>query len=233
MDNTKLSYLDEQEVAQIQQGFLTKTYGWMVLGLAITAITAWYMFDSMFFEFLFENTMLFWILLLGELALVWGISAGINRLSKTAAGALFFLYSFLNGVTLSFLLAIYTAESIQSVFMLSALMFGCLSAFGYFTKRNLSAMGSFMFMGLIGIIGASILNIFMQSSAIHFAISVIGVLVFAGLTAYDTQKLKAMSLELYENGELASKGAIVGALNLYLDFINLFLMLLRLFGGRR
>jgi uncharacterized protein len=231
--NESVKYMDEQAIAQVQQGFLTKVYGWMVLGLLITGITAWYVFDSMLYVELFANSMFFWLIMFGEIALVWGISAGINKLSKASASLLFFLYSFLNGLTLSVILAVYTAESVQNVFLLSAVMFGSLSAYGYFTKKNLSAVGSFMFMGLIGVIGVSVLNIFIHSSALNFAISVIGVLVFAGLTAYDTQKLKQMSLGLSEDGELASKGAIVGALSLYLDFINLFLMLLRLFGGRR
>ncbi len=230
--NERISYMSEQDIVRAQQSFLSRVYAWMVGGLLLTGAAAWYVASSGAYYMIFANNLIFWGLIIGELVLVAVISSKIESMSKATAGGLFLLYSVLNGITLSAIFVIYTAESIQNVFFISAAMFGALSAFGFFTKRNLSGIGSFMFMGLIGVLIAGLINMFIGSSALDFAISIIGVIVFAGLTAWDTQKLKAMYSLQFENQEMAAKGAINGALMLYLDFINLFLFLLRLFGRR-
>jgi FtsH-binding integral membrane protein len=173
-----------------------------------------------------------WVLVLAPVALVFWLSFGIQRMSTSTAQLVFWGYSALMGVSLSSIFAVYTAQSITQVFFISAATFGAMSLYGYTTKRDLTGMGSFLFMGLIGIIIASIVNIFLQSGPLGFAISAIGVLVFVGLTAYDTQKIKEMYY-VGDDGTVAGRKAIMGALTLYLDFINLFLMLLRLFGDRR
>ena len=176
------------------------------------------------------NRLVFFVLIIAELGLVFFISARADRLAPTTASGLFALYSALNGVTLSVILVVYTGESIATTFLITAGMFGALALWGSTTRRSLAGMGQFMFMGLIGLVLASIVGIFWQSDALQFLISVVGVIVFTGLTAYDAQRLKQMALALPE-GQVAGY-AIVGALSLYLDFINLFLMLLR-FTGRR
>lgn len=230
MDNT-ISTMGQDAIAQAQTQFLSKVYAWMFGGLLLTAFTAWYVFDSGMYVTVYSSGLIF-PLIIGELILVFVLSARIEKMARTTASLLFLGYSLLNGITLSVILAAYTLESIQEVFFITAAMFAALSAYGYFTKKSLSGIGSFLFMGLIGIIIAGFVNIFMASSALSFAISVIGVVVFAGLTAYDTQRLKNMYVLMYENEDTAAKGAIIGALQLYLDFINLFLFLLRLFGNR-
>ena len=223
--------MGQDAIAQAQTQFLSKVYAWMFGGLLLTAFTAWYVFDSGMYVTVYSSGLIF-PLIIGELILVFVLSARIEKMARTTASLLFLGYSLLNGITLSVILAAYTLESIQEVFFITAAMFAALSAYGYFTKKSLSGIGSFLFMGLIGIIIAGFVNIFMASSALSFAISVIGVVVFAGLTAYDTQRLKNMYVLMYENEDTAAKGAIIGALQLYLDFINLFLFLLRLFGNR-
>lgn len=232
MQEQYISKTDEYGIARAQADFLAKVYAWMVGGLLITAATSWYTFSSGLFVTIAQNPILFFGLIIGELVMVFTLSAKVEKMSKSTAALLFLGYSMLNGLTLACILATYTSESIQQVFFISAAMFAALSAFGYFTKRNLSGVGSFMFMGLIGIIIASVVNIFMASSALNFAISFIGVLVFAGLTAFDTQKIKEMYELQIQGDEIAAKGAIMGALALYLDFINLFLFLLRILGNR-
>jgi FtsH-binding integral membrane protein len=172
------------------------------------------------------------VLMLATLGLVMFISFRIDRLQYTTALGLFMLYAALLGAALSTIFVQYTGVSITRVFFISAASFGAMSLYGYTTQRNLSAFGSFLIMGLIGIIIASIVNIFLASSALTFAISVVGVLVFAGLTAWDTQKIKEM-YNVYDDGAVSGRKAVMGALTLYLDFINLFLMMLRLFGDRR
>jgi FtsH-binding integral membrane protein len=226
-----ISTLSQDSIAQAQTDFLSKVYAWMFGGLLLTAFTAWYVFDSQLYITIASSGLMF-PLIIGELILVFVLSARIEKMSRTTAAVLFLGYSFLNGLTLSVILAVYTLESIQEVFFITAAMFAALSAYGYFTKKSLSGIGNFLFMGLIGIIIAGVVNIFMDSSALNFAISVIGVVIFAGLTAYDTQRLKEMYVLMYENEDMAAKGAIIGALQLYLDFINLFLFLLRIFGNR-
>jgi uncharacterized protein len=231
--NINTSALSTDAIQQAQQAFLTKVYAWMVAGLAITATVSWFTLDTYsVLEFIFNNN-LFFPLFLGELALVWVLSANIHKFSQSTAMMLFVAYAVMNGLTLSVIFLYYTGESIMSVFSISAVSFAALSAYGYFTKRDLSGMRSFLFMGLIGIIVASVVNMFLQSSMWDFVISYAGVLVFAGLTAYDTQKIKNQYAVEFEGGEVAGKMAIMGALHLYLDFINLFLFLLRILGNRR
>lgn len=221
--------------------FVRSVYNWMCMGLGLTGLVAWYVSGNDAIRGLVFNsetggvTPLFWILAIAELALVFSISGMVNRMRGTTATALFILYAALNGVTLSFIFLAYTKASIASTFFICALTFLACSIYGWTTKKDLTSIGSFMFMGLIGIIIASVANIFLRSPAVYYAVSYIGVAVFVGLTAYDTQKIKNMAMTQPADigGDVARKGAILGALSLYLDFINLFLMLLRIFGGGR
>ncbi len=231
MNQSFVNPVQDKTVVQAQQQYLSKVYGWMVGGLLLTAGTAWWVASTPAVFEAIIGMMLF--LVLAEFGLVIFLSARIGKMSKNAAILSFLAFSFINGLTLSVILQIYTEESIYSTFIITAVMFGALSLYGFTTKKSLSGVGSFMFMGLIGIIVASIVNMFIASSALNFAISIIGVVVFAGLTAWDTQKLKEMYLIQEQGNDMATKGAIIGALTLYLDFINLFLFLLRLFGNRR
>jgi FtsH-binding integral membrane protein len=212
--------------------FLTKVYAWMFAGLLITAITAFAVSTSQtLLETLVLNRIIFWGLLFAQLGVVFYLSARVNSMAPGTAAALFILYSALVGVTSSVILLIYTGSSIASTFVITAGMFGATAVFGTVTKRSLAGLGHFMFMGLIGLILASIVGFFWQSDALQFVISVVGVLVFTGLTAWDAQRLKQMAVAL-PDGRTGSY-AVVGALSLYLDFINLFFFLLRLSGGRR
>lgn len=213
-----------------QNALIRQVYAWMGGGLAITAFMALVTLSSpAILAAITGNRLVFYALLFGELALVFTLSGAINRLSSTTATLLFIAYSALNGVTLSVVALVYTRNSIASTFVITAGMFGAMSIYGYITKRDLTAWGSFLFMGLIGVVIASIVNIFVGSSAVSWIISGIGVIVFTGLTAYDTWKIKEMAAQ----GVEGRKPAILGALTLYLDFINLFLMLLRFTGNRR
>jgi FtsH-binding integral membrane protein len=212
--------------------FLGKVYGWMFLGLLITTGTAFVVASSeVLIGTLIGNRILFWGLVFGQLGLVWWMSAKVETMSPAMAAALFLIYSATVGITTSVILLVYTASSIASTFLVTAGMFGALALFGTFTKRSLAGVGQFMFMGLIGLIIAMIVNIFWANDALSFVISVVGVLVFTGLTAWDAQQLKHMAVAL-PDGRVGSY-AVVGALTLYLDFINLFFFLLRLLGGRR
>ena len=215
--------------------FMRGVYQWMAMGLGLTALVAYFVASSpTLIQAIFGNPLLFWGLIIGEVMLVVAISGGITRLSAQAATTLFLVYSGLNGITLSAILLIYTATSIASTFLVCAGMFGAMSVYGLTTKKDLTSWGSFLFMGLVGIILASIVNIFLKSPAVNFVLSAIGVIVFVGLTAYDTQKLKVMGETAPLDDSLAMRrGTILGALTLYLDFINLFLMLLRFFGQTR
>ncbi len=225
-------------IAQAQQDassiFLAKVFNWMAIGLGLTGVIAYVTAYTGVAQLLVASP-LFFILILAELGMVFYLSARIDKIEAGTATGLFIGYSALNGLTLSMIFLAYTSASIASTFFITAGMFGAMAVYGLVTKRDLSGLGSFMFMGLIGIIIASIVNIFLKSSSLYWAISMIGVLVFVGLTAYDVQKIKRMGEEgIMEQGEAAiRKGAIMGALALYLDFINLFLMLLRFFGGAR
>ena len=212
--------------------FLKRVYGWMFVGLALTAVVALFVASSpAMVQAIATNRVLFFGLMFAELGLVWWISARVNSLAPSTAAGLFLLYSAMNGVTLSLILLVFTGASIASAFITTAGMFGALALYGSTTKRSLAGLGQFAFMGLVGIIIASIVGFFWQNSALQFVISVVGVIVFTGLTAYDAQRLKAMALQA--EGPQMGSYAVGGALALYLDFINLFLMILRLFGGRR
>ncbi|HET6853828.1 MAG TPA: Bax inhibitor-1/YccA family protein [Pyrinomonadaceae bacterium] len=212
--------------------FLSKVYGWMFLGLLITSGTALAVASSPFLiETLILNRILFWILLFGQLGLVFYLSARVEKMAPATAAGLFMLYSAMVGVTTSVILLLYTGASIVSTFIVTAGMFGALAVFGTLTKRSLAGVGQFMFMGLIGVILASIVGIFWQNDLLQFVIGVVGVVVFTGLTAWDAQRLKHMAVAL-PDGRVGAY-AVVGALSLYLDFINLFFFLLRLMGGRR
>ena len=218
--------------AERVSAFLRAVYGWMCVGLGVTAVVAFSVAGSPgIVRALVTNRLLFFALMGGELALVFYLSARVAQLAPGTAAALFLGYSALNGVTLSMILLAYTGASIASTFLICAMMFGALALYGTTTPRSLAGVGQFMFMGLIGLIGASIVGIFWHNSALQFLIGCVGVLVFTGLTAWDAQRLKQMAVAL-PDGQVQSF-AIVGALSLYLNFINLFLMLLRFFGDQR
>ena len=237
--NLHASTLSGQDIDQGLRNYMLGVYNNMALGVALTAIASWLTFNLSFTatgaptdigQMLFLSPMR-WVLMLAPLAMVLVLSFGINRLAPSTARMLFFVYATMFGVSLAIIFAVYSTESIARVFFITAAAFGGLSLYGYTTKRNLSAFGSFLFMGLIGIIIAMVVNWFLQSSALQFVISVCGVLVFAGLTAYDTQKIKEMYLA-DDHPDVAGRKSVMGALALYLDFINLFLFLLQLFGRR-
>lgn len=208
----------------------------MCIGLALTGFTAFYVSTSeTLIRLVFGNRLIFFGLIIAELAIVFSISGMVNRMRAGTATAMFLVYSTLNGVTLSFIFLVYARASIVSTFFICSATFLACSVYGWTTKKDLTSLGGFLMMGLIGIIIASLVNIFIRSSAMSMVVSYIGVIVFVGLTAYDTQKLKnmAMTQPAGLDGAVVRKGAILGALSLYLDFINLFLMLLRIFGGSR
>jgi FtsH-binding integral membrane protein len=247
--------------AVVDQGlrsYLLRVYNYMGLGLVVTGLVAWFAFNAATtgnaasaatdatgatlafapglyltsFGAMIYTSPLMWLIVLAPLAFVLVLSFGINKMSVAAAQLSFWAFAAVMGLSLSSIFLQYTSTSIARVFFISAATFGAMSLYGYTTKRDLTAMGSFLFMGLIGVIIASLVNMFIGSSALTFGISILGVLVFVGLTAYDTQRIKMSYSESYGATALA-KSAIMGALSLYLDFINLFLMLLRLFGGNR
>lgn len=212
--------------------FLSRVYGWMFAGLLVTSVIAFAVASSpALIEAVIVNRLVFWVILIAQLGLVFYLSARVHKIAPTTAAGMFILYSALVGVTSSVILLIYTGASIASTFIITAGMFGATAVFGSVTKRSLAGLGQFMFMGLIGIILASIVGIFWHSDALQFVISVVGVLVFTGLTAWDAQRLKQMAVQL-PDGRVGTY-AVVGALSLYLDFINLFFFLLRFTGGRR
>ncbi|CDP53455.1 FIG005935: membrane protein [Devosia sp. DBB001] len=239
--------------AAIDEGlrsYMLRVYNYMGLGLVVTGLVAWFansaavttnaasaaaqLGDGTYLTnwgVLLYTSPLMWVVALAPLAFVLVLSFGINKLSTGAAQLTFWAFAAVMGLSLSSIFMVYTDTSIAKVFFITAAMFGAMSLWGYTTKRDLTGMGSFLFMGLIGIIIASIVNIFFNSGALSFGISIVGVLVFVGLTAYDTQKIKESYSEAY-GADVLAKNAIMGALSLYLDFINLFLMLLRLFGNR-
>ncbi|MCE5242397.1 MAG: Bax inhibitor-1/YccA family protein [Syntrophobacteraceae bacterium] len=227
-------YVQRERVAAVQGEFVRRVYNWMGLGLAITALVSMFTASSQaMLSFIFGTPMVFFGLIIAELALVFAMSAGINRVQSSTAMLMFFVYSALNGLTLSAVFIAYTQSSIASTFFVTAGTFGIMSVYGYTTRKDLTSWSSFLFMGLIGVVLASLVNLFFQNEGIYWVITIAGVIVFVGLTAYDTQKIKEMSLQGFTDSESERKGAVIGALRLYLDFINLFLMLLRIFGGRR
>jgi uncharacterized protein len=225
------------------RAYMIRVYNYMAAGVALTGLVAWFTFSAAvtqtgagleltnFGQVIFHSPLM-WVLVLAPLGLVMLLSFGINRLSASTALTLFFVYAGLLGLSLASIFLVYTGASITRVFFISAATFGAMSLYGYTTRRDLTAVGSFMFMGLIGIIIASLVNIFLQSSGLYWVISIIGVIIFVGLTAYDTQNIKEMYSPM-DDGTIAGRKAVMGALRLYLDFINLFLMMLRLFGDRR
>ena len=224
--------------AAIDEGlrsYMLSVYNYMGLGLVVTGLVAffvnqWAMSSEANFNLLYGSPLAF-VVMLAPLAFILVLSFGINKLSVGAAQITFWAFAAVMGLSLSSIFAFYTGGSIARVFFITAATFGAMSLYGYTTRRDLTSIGNFLIMGLIGLIIAMIVNIFLASSALDFAISAIGVLIFVGLTAYDTQKIKN-AYDSYAGPEMLAKGAIMGALNLYLDFINLFLMLLRLFGNR-
>ena len=237
-----------QETAVTDEGlraYMLKVYNYMATGVLLTGIIALFSFKmsvvtdasgaiSGFTSF--GNALFFsglkWIVMLAPLGIVFYMSFGINKMSAAKAQTVFWVFAALMGLSLSWILLVYTGVSVARVFFITSATFGAMSIYGYTTKRDLTKLGSFLMMGLIGIIIASLVNIFLKSSMMHFVISILGVLIFVGLTAYDTQKIKNM-YAASDTGELMGKKAVMGALTLYLDFINLFIMLLRLFGQRR
>lgn len=233
MTNGQTAY-QRDRAAAVQGEFIRRVYNWMGLGLAATALVALYTASNpQLLKMIFGNSLVFFGLILAELGLVIWLSAAINRLNYSTASMMFFVYSALNGLTMSVIFLAYTSTSITSTFFVTAGTFGAMSFYGYTTKRDLSSWGSFLFMGLIGIILASVVNIFLHSPMVYWLVTYAGILVFVGLTAYDTNKLKEMARAGFADAETEGKSAVMGALALYLDFINLFLMLLRIFGSRR
>lgn len=217
----------------VVQTTMSRVYGWMSLALIISAVSALYTVQSpTLLSLVFSSKFTFFGLIIAELALVMGLTANIRRLSFAVAALLMGLYSIINGVTLSSILLVYQAGTIQAAFLASALTFGSMSAIGYFTRKDLSSMGGLLTMGLIGVIIASLVNIFMHNSTLDAIITYIGLFVFIGLTAYDTQKIKMWLASQNEMQMDVRKIALLGALNLYLDFINIFLFILRLLGRR-
>ncbi len=219
------------EIDEGLRAYMLRVYNYMAMGVALTGVVAYMTANSELVNII-HGTPLQWVVMLAPLGIVFFFSARINRMSASAAQTTFWVFSGVMGLSLAYIFLAYTGASIARVFFITAGTFGAMSLYGYTTRRDLTGMGSFMFMGLIGIVLAMIVNIFLQSSALDFAISAIGVIVFVGLTAYDTQRIKENYFE-GDGSEIMSKKAISGALNLYLDFINLFLMLLRLFGTAR
>ena len=227
------------------RAYMMRVYNYMAAGVFLTGIVAYVTSQAAItrgptgaqqlteFGQLIYVSPLKWVIMLAPLAFVFFLSFRIYKMSVPAAQIAFWAFAAVMGLSLSSIFLVYTGQSITQVFFVTAAAFGGLSLYGYTTKRNLSAWGTFLFMGLIGVVIASLVNLFLQSSALQFAISVIGVLVFAGLTAYDTQRIKDGYSEVMGDATAMTKGAIMGALNLYLDFINLFVMLLQLFGSRR
>lgn len=212
---------------------MRKVYVWMSLALAITGFTAYGVATSPgIMQAIYTNQILFWGLIIAEFALVIGVSAAINKLSLTTATLMFILYSVINGALLSYIFILYTASSISTVFFITAGTFAAMAVVGYTTKTDLSSLGKILLMALIGLIIATVVNVFVKSSGFDMILSYVGVLIFVGLTAYDSQKIKQMLLQAPDAGESAQKVALLGALSLYLDFINLFIYLLRIFGKR-
>lgn len=213
--------------------YMVKVYNNMSIALVISGVIAFFVANTPALLKLFFGTGLVWVVMFAPLAFVFYFSYKLNSISASKAKTYLWIYSSLMGLSLASIFVAYTGTSVARVFFISASVFGAMSIYGYSTKKDLTAFGSFLIMGLIAILIASIVNIFLKSSALEFAISIIGVLVFVGLTAYDTQRIKQSYYHFASSGEMLGKMAVIGALNLYMDFINLFIMLLRLFGERR
>lgn len=228
-ESVSLSRADVQ-----QRTFLAQVYAWMAFALGITAMVAWYVVSTPhLIEQILFNNLLFFGMIIGELILVAVLVRRVNQLSAFMATFIFFVYAMLNGFTLSILFLAYTAASIASTFVITAGTFGALSLYGFVTKRDLSSVGNLCGMALIGLVIASLVNLFFSNDLLYWITTYAGILIFVGLTAYDTQKIKQIHAEAFADGEQERKVSILGALTLYLDFINLFIYLLRLFGKRR
>ena len=237
----------DRGAAAVDEGlrqYMLKVYNWMALGLVLTGAVAFAVvsvepIQQLFFQTVStpigrvtQLTILGWVALFAPLALVFFFSFRLHAMSAATAQAVFWLYAGLMGLSLAPIAAVYTAQSLAKVFFITAAMFGAMSVWGYTTKRDLTGFGNFLIMGVIGLLIAMVVNIFLKSSAMGFAISILGVLIFTGLTAYDTQKIKSM-YDASDDGETMTKKGILGALNLYLDFINIFVFLLQLLGARK
>ncbi len=234
MNTDSITYANDIDIAAEQQRFMTKVFGWMAFALAITGLTAMFTISSPFLlNLIFGNRLVFFGLIIAEFVLVGSLVSMVHRLSAQTATLLFFFYSILNGITLSSVFLVYTASSIASTFYITAGTFGVMSLYGYFTKTDLTKAGNLLVMALIGIVIASVVNLFLNSESLYWIITYAGILIFTGLIAYDTQKIKRLAVIGNHGSDIERKGAILGALSLYLDFINLFLLLLRLFGRRR
>jgi FtsH-binding integral membrane protein len=236
-DYQKLDYQSvstrEAEVSAAFPALMRKVYLWMTLAMVITGLTAWIVAHNMqMLTFIYTNQAVMWGLIIADFAIVIGVTAAINKLSLPVATVLFILYSIINGALLSSIFIIYTMSSIATVFFITAGTFGAMSLYGYTTKSDLTSWGKILIMGVIGLVIATVVNLFLKSSALEMIVSYAGVLIFVGLTAYDTQKIKQMCLQAPDAGETMQKYALLGALSLYLDFINLFIYLLRIFGRR-
>lgn len=216
-----------------EAAFFRQVYNWMTAGLALTGGAAYLTANSPALLNIIFGTPLFYILIGAELLMVFVLAGRVQKLQATTATAMFVVYSVLNGLTLSVIFLAYTGATIASAFFVAAGTFAAMSIYGYTTRKSLASWGSFLFMGLIGVVIASIVNIFFNSEMLYWIVTYAGVIVFVGLTAYDTQRLRVIAYEGFENEDSQHKAAIMGALALYLDFINLFLMLLRIFGGGR
>jgi len=239
MENQEFNYQDlsaerQFEVSEAFPVLMRKVYVWMTLALVITGMTAYYVAtNETILTAILTNKVLFYGLLIAELGLVFGVSAAINRLSLLTATLLFILYSVINGVTMSTIFLVFEVSSIAKVFFITAGTFGAMAAIGYTTKTDLSSLGKILFMALIGLIIATVANMFFKSDGLTMILSYVGVLIFVGLTAWDSQKIKKMLMQAPDVDEGTQKLALLGALSLYLDFVNLFLYMLRIFGSRR
>ncbi len=223
-----------EQAEELQRAFVAKVYGWMMAGLLVTGVTSLLTMNTPgLLELIFSSRWVYIGLMVAQLGLVIYLSARIEKMSAATATTVFIGYSALTGLTLSVIFLMYTAASLATTFFVTAGTFGLMSAYGYVTKRDLTGMGSFLMMGLMGMVLASIVNMFFNNSTVYWITTYIGIFIFVGLTAYDTQKIKEMSGVALQGGEMEQKGAIMGALRLYLDFINLFLLLLRVMGNRK
>ncbi|URJ25403.1 Bax inhibitor-1/YccA family protein [Candidatus Blochmannia ocreatus (nom. nud.)] len=224
-----------EQTSNTIQTYILQVFGWMSCGLLLTAFVAWFAAQNpVILQLIFSNQIIFFGLIISQLALVFILSGMVTRLSGSLATTLFMLYSMLTGLTLSSIFILYTTSSIASAFLVTSGMFGAMTLYGYTTKRDLSSFGNLLFMGLIGIVLASLINLWLKNTTLMWLITYIGVIIFVGLTAYDIQKLKSIGLSVsIDNSDQFRKLSIIGALTLYLDFVNLFLMMIRIFGNRR
>jgi uncharacterized protein len=232
--NEDILFSSPEQIARDQQRFISKVYGWMAAALAITGLTAWWVASNEnMMQFFIANRGVLIFMFIGQILLVGSLAGWINKMSSQTATIIFVIYSILTGFIFSTLFLVYTAGSLASTFLITGGMFAVMSIYGWTTGNDLTKFGSLLFMLLIGLIIASIVNIFLGSTMLYWIATYVGIFIFTGLIAYDTQKIKNMGAQMQEGTEEHRKGAILGALSLYLDFINLFLMLLRIFGSRR